>query len=95
MARGAFFGATSRTASAALGMRSCDTFGRPPRRSCDTFVIVGPELTVFGKNSDRPAEEEHEVVYVGPRRQFIKIYYKFLKITRNLLKITRNLLKNT
>eukprot|EP00929_Paragymnodinium_shiwhaense_P053974 TRINITY_DN27055_c0_g1_i7.p1 TRINITY_DN27055_c0_g1~~TRINITY_DN27055_c0_g1_i7.p1 ORF type:complete len:355 (-),score=64.98 TRINITY_DN27055_c0_g1_i7:77-1141(-) len=41
----------------------------PPPRSCDTFVFVaggpgGPSCTLFGKNSDRPAEEEHEVVYI-------------------------------
>jgi secernin len=39
---------------------------RPPPRSCDTFVYVGglngPAHTIFGKNSDRPADEEHEVV---------------------------------
>ena len=47
--------------------------------SCDTFVAVGfrinfkneesaissplPSVTVFGKNSDRPNDERHEVVY--------------------------------
>ena len=34
-------------------------------RSCDTFVSVGGEgagHTIFGKNSDRPATEAHEVV---------------------------------
>ena len=43
---------------------------RPPPRSCDTFVCVragtggvGPACTLFGKNSDRPSEEAHEVVY--------------------------------
>lgn len=40
---------------------------RPQPRSCDTFVYVaglgGPACTLFGKNSDRPSEEEHEVVY--------------------------------
>ena len=43
---------------------------RPPPRSCDIFVCVraatggvGPACTVFGKNSDRPSEEAHEVVY--------------------------------
>ena len=51
--------------------------------SCDTFVAVGfpinckkkesaissplPSVTVFGKNSDRPNDERHEVVY-HPRR---------------------------
>lgn len=43
---------------------------RPPPRSCDTFVVVagpgGPACTLFGKNSDRPSEEEHEVVFVPP-----------------------------
>ena len=41
---------------------------RPPPRSCDTFVCVraatggvGPACTLFGKNSDRPSEEAHEV----------------------------------
>jgi hypothetical protein len=38
----------------------------PPPRSCDTFVFVagegGPSGTLFGKNSDRPSDEEHEVV---------------------------------
>ena len=43
---------------------------RPPPRSCDTFVCVragtggvGPACTLFGKNSDRPSDEAHEVVY--------------------------------
>ena len=43
---------------------------RPPPRSCDTFVCVraatggvGPACTLFGKNSDRPSEEAHEVIY--------------------------------
>ena len=41
---------------------------RPLPRSCDTFVFVGgdggPAATIFGKNADRPADEEHEVLYV-------------------------------
>ena len=43
---------------------------RPSPRSCDTFVCVraatggvGPACTLFGKNSDRPSEEAHEVIY--------------------------------
>ena len=47
-------------------MLAADT--RPPPRSCDTFVCVraatggvGPACTLFGKNSDRPSEEAHEV----------------------------------
>lgn len=45
----------------------------PPPRSCDTFVFVaggaaGPAATLFGKNSDRPSEEEHEVVYLPAAR---------------------------
>ena len=43
---------------------------RPPPRSCDTFVFVGkggepgaPACTIFGKNSDRPSDEEHEVIF--------------------------------
>lgn len=39
---------------------------RPPPRSCDTFCFVagpgGPAATLFAKNSDRPSDEEHEVV---------------------------------
>jgi len=39
----------------------------PQPRSCDTFVYVagdgGPSSTIFGKNSDRPSDEKHEVVY--------------------------------
>jgi secernin len=37
----------------------------PPPRSCDTFVALSDEpngYTVFGKNSDRPNTEVHEVV---------------------------------
>eukprot|EP00928_Gymnodinium_smaydae_P090495 TRINITY_DN74286_c0_g1_i1.p1 TRINITY_DN74286_c0_g1~~TRINITY_DN74286_c0_g1_i1.p1 ORF type:complete len:425 (-),score=43.63 TRINITY_DN74286_c0_g1_i1:127-1356(-) len=45
----------------------------PPPRSCDTLVIL-PEPSsglpvCFGKNSDRPSDEEHEVVYI-PRRRY-------------------------
>lgn len=45
----------------------------PPPRSCDTFVYVqapssqGPG-TLFGKNSDRPAEENHEVIRIPRQR---------------------------
>ena len=46
----------------------------PPPRSCDTFVFVGgggrvgaPAHTLFGKNSDRPSDEAHEVIYVPAR----------------------------
>ena len=45
---------------------------RPPPRSCDTFVCVraatdgvGPACTLFGKNSDRPSEEAHEVLLLA------------------------------
>eukprot|EP00986_Skeletonema_menzelii_P019660 scaffold28851_cov148-Skeletonema_menzelii.AAC.1 len=44
----------------------------PPPRSCDTFVYVGAATgsessgTLFGKNSDRPSEENHEVIRVPP-----------------------------
>lgn len=44
-------------------MRRSGERSRP--RSCDTFVSVGGEgagHTIFGKNSDRPATEAHEVV---------------------------------
>lgn len=45
---------------------------KPPPRSCDTFVFVGgeggPAATLFGKNSDRPSEEAHEVVYFPPEK---------------------------
>lgn len=36
----------------------------PPPRSCDTFVFLAasPSGTLFGKNSDRPADENHEVI---------------------------------
>ena len=44
---------------------------RPPPRSCDTLVYVraepggiGPLCTLFGKNSDRPSDEVHEVIHV-------------------------------
>ena len=46
---------------------------KPMPTSCDTFVAVGlpylsskrsnQTLTVFGKNSDRPNDETHEVVF--------------------------------
>mmetsp|Transcript_17264 Transcript_17264/g.34948 ORF Transcript_17264/g.34948 Transcript_17264/m.34948 type:complete len:462 (-) Transcript_17264:16-1401(-) len=52
----------------------------PPPKSCDTFVYVGAPIlhkpskklltgtgTLFGKNSDRPSEERHEVIRVRPR----------------------------
>jgi len=38
---------------------------KPPPQSCDTFVVIagdGVDHTVFGKNSDRPSTEAHEVV---------------------------------
>lgn len=42
-------------------------FPRPPPSSCDTFVALPPAAAgarvVFGKNSDRPADEVQEVVY--------------------------------
>lgn len=40
----------------------------PKPSSCDTFVALPPAtadgLIVFGKNSDRPAKEVQEIVYV-------------------------------
>ncbi len=41
----------------------------PSPRSCDTFVFVGATSpgasgTLFGKNSDRPSEENHEVIRI-------------------------------
>ena len=45
---------------------------KPPPRSCDTFVVVPlqpEEHTIFGKNSDRPNTEVHEVVRF-PRRDY-------------------------
>lgn len=40
----------------------------PPPQSCDTFVYVQAEATssgtLFGKNSDRPSEERHEVIRI-------------------------------
>lgn len=42
-------------------------FPRPPPLSCDTFVALPPAApggrVVFGKNSDRPADEVQEVVH--------------------------------
>lgn len=42
-------------------------FSRPPPLSCDTFVALPPAApggrVVFGKNSDRPADEVQEVVH--------------------------------
>ncbi len=45
---------------------------KPPPRSCDTFVIVGDagSRTIFGKNSDRPNTEVHEVVRF-PRANYL------------------------
>uniref|UniRef100_A0A6U2C3H0 Dipeptidase n=2 Tax=Hemiselmis andersenii TaxID=464988 RepID=A0A6U2C3H0_HEMAN len=47
------------TSSSSLGVK-------PPPQSCDTFVVVAAEgdklPTIFGKNSDRPNTETHEVV---------------------------------
>lgn len=44
-----------------------------PLKSCDTLVFVagtgGPACTLFGKNSDRPSEEEHEVIHI-PAQNF-------------------------
>ena len=55
----------------------------PPPQSCDTFVYIGAPYrfkpsstpstwltgtgTLFGKNSDRPSSERHEVLRVPPR----------------------------
>lgn len=63
-----------RPAAAATGPRerpppagAASMFPRPPPRSCDTFVALPPAAAggrvVFGKNSDRPADEVQEVVY--------------------------------
>ena len=52
----------------------------PPKRiiplpqSCDTFVFVQASSskgvgTLFGKNSDRPSNEEHEVIRI-PHSQY-------------------------
>jgi len=42
-------------------------------KSCDTFVVLPPNtkknLTIFGKNSDRPNGEVQEIVYY-PRRTY-------------------------
>jgi len=48
--------------------------GLPPPRSCDTFVMVGVKTsceskgTLFGKNSDRPSDENHEVIRIPSSR---------------------------
>ncbi|CAF4763058.1 unnamed protein product, partial [Rotaria socialis] len=38
-------------------------------RSCDTFVVLPPltdsKFHIFGKNSDRPASEVQEVIFVS------------------------------
>jgi len=49
------------------------TLAAPPPRSCDTFVYVqAPSLegagTLFGKNSDRPSAERHEVIRIPRKR---------------------------
>ena len=44
-------------------------------KSCDTFVVLPPltsnNLTVFGKNSDRPNGEVQEIVFY-PSKTFAK-----------------------
>jgi len=51
--------------------------------SCDTFVVLRPntadDCVIFGKNSDRPAEEVQEVIYVAgcdhPRNSKVQCTY--------------------
>lgn len=53
-------------------MKQPCSVGMPPPRSCDTFVFVGAATclessgTLFGKNSDRPSDENHEVIRIPP-----------------------------
>ena len=48
-----------------------DGFIAPRPSSCDTFVALPPATckgrVIFGKNSDRPAAEVQEVVYVSAK----------------------------
>ena len=51
----------------------------PPPLSCDTFVFVGAKTscedssgTLFGKNSDRPSDENHEVIRIPSCVQYDK-----------------------
>ena len=48
---------------------------RSKPKSCDTFVVLPPltanNLTIFGKNSDRPNGEVQEIVY-QPRKTYEK-----------------------
>ena len=68
----------------------------PPPRSCDTFVFVGggasgPACTLFGKNSDRPSDEEHEVVYAPaaqhPEGSTVKCTYISIPQARSTLAV--------
>lgn len=54
-----------------------------PAPSCDTFVVLKPNTlgncVIFGKNSDRPADEVQEVIYVAgcdhPRNSKVQCTY--------------------
>ena len=58
---------------------------RPPPNSCDTFVFLPKEgsclPTCFGKNSDRPSDEEHLVVHIPrARHQESKVRCSYIEI---------------
>ena len=51
--------------------------------SCDTFVALPPATVdgrvIFGKNSDRPASEVQEIIFVPPNHH---LYDSTVKVSR-------------
>ena len=58
---------------------------RPQPNSCDTFVFLSPDDSCipgcFGKNSDRPSDEEHLIVHIpGGRQARSKVQCTYIEI---------------
>lgn len=59
---------------------ACVHVMRPSPKSCDTFVHVTKDKVFFGKNSDRPQDENQNVVFI-PRQKHTEAELKCTYIT--------------